>query len=95
MITGGDSGIGRSVAVLYAREGADVAIVYLPEEQEDAEQIRKAVEAEGLQCLLVPGDLCDEDGQVTRVYLVKNPQKLTRPHEAFALAVQPPPDPAR
>lgn len=59
LITGGDSGIGRSVAVLYAREGADVAIVYLPEEQEDAEQTRKAVEGEGRRCLLVPGDLCD------------------------------------
>ncbi|MFG3164991.1 SDR family NAD(P)-dependent oxidoreductase [Streptomyces sp. NPDC048232] len=61
LITGGDSGIGRSVAVLYAREGADVAIVYLPEEQEDAEATRKAVESEGRRCLLIPGDLCDAD----------------------------------
>lgn len=59
LITGGDSGIGRSVAVLYAREGADVAIVYLPEEQEDADETRKAVEAEGRTCLLLPGDLCE------------------------------------
>ncbi|MCI3928246.1 SDR family oxidoreductase [Streptomyces sp. AN091965] len=59
LITGGDSGIGRSVAVLYAREGADVAIVYLPEEQPDAEETRAAVEAEGRSCLLLPGDLCD------------------------------------
>ncbi|MEV5607312.1 SDR family oxidoreductase [Streptomyces sp. NPDC052225] len=61
LITGGDSGIGRSVAVLYGREGADVAIVYLPEEQEDAEKTRQAVEAEGQRCLLIPGDLCDPD----------------------------------
>lgn len=59
LITGGDSGIGRAVAVLYAREGADVAIVYLPEEQRDAEETRGAVEKEGQSCLLLPGDLCD------------------------------------
>ena len=57
LITGGDSGIGRAVAVLYAREGANVAIVYLPEEQEDAASTRDAVEAEGRRCLLLPGDL--------------------------------------
>jgi len=53
------SGIGRSVAILYAREGADVSIVYLPEEQEDAEDTKKAVEKEGQSCLLIPGDLMD------------------------------------
>jgi len=57
LITGGDSGIGRSVAVVFAREGAKVAINYLPEEQEDAETTKKAVESEGGQCLLIPGDL--------------------------------------
>ncbi len=59
LITGGDSGIGRSVTVLYAREGADVAIVYLAAEQSDAEATKKAVEGEGRKCLLLPGDVKD------------------------------------
>jgi NAD(P)-dependent dehydrogenase (short-subunit alcohol dehydrogenase family) len=59
LITGGDSGIGRAVAVLFAREGADVAITYLPEEQTDAEETREAVEDEGGRALLLAGDLQD------------------------------------
>ena len=57
LITGGDSGIGRAVAFLFAREGADVAINYLKEEQRDADQTRAAVESTGRSCLLLPGDL--------------------------------------
>jgi NAD(P)-dependent dehydrogenase (short-subunit alcohol dehydrogenase family) len=57
LITGGDSGIGRAVAVLYAREGADVAIVYLADEDVDAQETKRAVEAEGRRCLLLPGDV--------------------------------------
>jgi NAD(P)-dependent dehydrogenase (short-subunit alcohol dehydrogenase family) len=59
LVTGGDSGIGRAVAVLFAREGADVAVVYLPEEQSDAEETRDAVEREGRRALLIPGDVRD------------------------------------
>jgi NAD(P)-dependent dehydrogenase (short-subunit alcohol dehydrogenase family) len=60
LITGGDSGIGRSVAVHFAREGADVAIVYL-EEDTDAEETKRLVEQEGGQCLLLRGDIRNRD----------------------------------
>jgi len=60
IITGGDSGIGRAVAVLYAREGADVAIVYLNEHQ-DAEETKRAVEKEGRRCILISGDVSDSE----------------------------------
>jgi NAD(P)-dependent dehydrogenase (short-subunit alcohol dehydrogenase family) len=59
IITGGDSGIGRSVALFFAREGADCAIVYL-EEHDDAQETRRRVEAEGRRCLLLAGDVGDE-----------------------------------
>lgn len=59
LITGGDSGIGRAVAVLYAREGANVAIGFLPEEADDAEETRAVVEEMGAECLLLPGDVRD------------------------------------
>jgi len=58
LITGGDSGIGRAVAVLFAREGADIALVYL-DEHADAEVTKQAVEREGRRCVLIPGDVAD------------------------------------
>lgn len=62
LITGGDSGIGRAVAVLFAREGADVAIVYLDVEQIDAEETKRVIEEEeGQNCLLIPGDVKDAE----------------------------------
>ena len=60
LITGGDSGIGRAVALAFAREGADVAISYLPEEQPDADETSRAVRAAGRCCLTLPGDIQDE-----------------------------------
>jgi NAD(P)-dependent dehydrogenase (short-subunit alcohol dehydrogenase family) len=61
LITGGDSGIGRAVAIAYAREGADVAISYLPEEEEDAQAVRVAIEEAGRKALLLPGDIADAE----------------------------------
>lgn len=60
LITGGDSGIGRAVAIAFAREGADVAISYLPEEEQDARTTAEWVERAGRRCALLPGDLRDE-----------------------------------
>jgi FlaA1/EpsC-like NDP-sugar epimerase len=57
IITGGDSGIGRSVAVHFAREGADVAILYLEEETKDAQETEELVKKEGRKCLLFAGDV--------------------------------------
>lgn len=59
LITGGDSGIGRAVAVGYAKEGADIAISYL-DEHEDAEETKARIEQEGVKCTLHPGDIADE-----------------------------------
>ena len=67
LITGGDSGIGRAVAIAFAREGASVALGYLPEEQSDAEDTRGWVEEAGVQCVLLPGDLTDEETARTTV----------------------------
>src|SRR4051794_33167894 len=60
VITGGDSGIGRAVAIAFAREGADVLISYLPEEEEDAQETAQLVEKAGRTAVRVPGDIRDE-----------------------------------
>lgn len=67
LITGGDSGIGRAVAVLFAREGSDVAIAHLPEEIKDAEETAEFVRREGQRCIMIAGDVRDSkfcDGAV-------------------------------
>ncbi len=61
LISGGDSGIGRSTAVLFAREGADIAIIYL-EENDDAALTKQLVEQEGRRCLNIQQDICDANG---------------------------------
>ncbi len=60
LITGGDSGIGRAAAIAYAREGADVAINYLPTEEQNAQEVIKLIEAEGRIGVAIPGDITDE-----------------------------------
>jgi NAD(P)-dependent dehydrogenase (short-subunit alcohol dehydrogenase family) len=61
LITGGDSGMGRAAAIAYAREGADVAIVYYPTEEPDAKEVVQLIQAEGRKCIPIPGDLRHEE----------------------------------
>lgn len=65
LITGGDSGIGRAVAIVFAREGADVAITYLPEEEADAAETARVVQEAGRTCVLLPADLRTHDACVS------------------------------
>ena len=60
LVTGGDSGIGRAAAIAFAREGADVAINYLPSEEADAKEVIALIEAAGRKAYAIPGDLSDE-----------------------------------
>jgi hypothetical protein len=60
LVTGGDSGIGRAAAIAYAREGADVALSYLPSEEKDAQEVVALIEAEGRKAVALPGDVTDE-----------------------------------
>src|ERR1700743_3756733 len=60
LLTGADSGIGRAAAIAFAREGADVAICYLPQQQKDAEEVAKYIRDAGRKAVLVPGDVSDE-----------------------------------
>src|SRR4051812_39362566 len=60
LLTGGDSGIGRAAAIAYAREGADVAINYLPAEESDAREVIKLIKAEGRKAVAIPGDIREE-----------------------------------
>lgn len=66
LVTGGDSGIGRAVSLFFAREGADVAVAYLSEDN-DAEETKRLVEAEGARCILIPGDLGEEKNCIAAV----------------------------
>jgi hypothetical protein len=71
LITGGDSGIGRAVALAYAREGADVVISYLPEEEQDAQETRRWIEDAGRRALTIPGDISGEQHCVAMVEQVR------------------------
>jgi len=89
LITGGDSGIGRAVALAFAREGADVAIAYLPEEEDDARETRQWIEDAGREALLLPGDIRDErhcTGLVERTHAQFGKLDLLVHNAAFQMA---------
>src|SRR4051812_41306236 len=91
LITGGDSGIGRAVALAFAREGADVAISYLPEEQTDAQETRRWIEAAGRRAVLLPGDITQEQvctGLIDRVFAELGRLDILVNNAAFQMAHQ-------
>ena len=91
LITGGDSGIGRATAIAFAREGADVAISYLPQEEDDAQETRRWVEAAGRRALLLPGDITQEQvctGLIDRVFAEFGRLDILVNNAAFQMAHQ-------
>lgn len=86
LITGGDSGIGRAIAVLYAREGADVSIAYLPVEEPDARETRRVVKSHGRRCLLVPGDLTGSESCDNTVEQFGKSNPMGRPAQPEEIA---------
>ena len=93
LITGGDSGIGRAAAIAFAREGADVAISYLPEEGRDADETRQWIEAAGRRAVTIPGDITDEShcssmvaqviGELGRLDVLVNNAAFQSTHESL------------
>lgn len=93
IVTGGDSGIGRAVAIAYAREGADVALGYLGEEQKDAEAVKGWIEKAGRKCLLLPGDMSSADqcravaektvAELGRIDILVNNEAFQQPNKAL------------
>ena len=91
LITGGDSGIGRAVAIAFAREGADVAISYLPEEETDAQETRRWIEDAGRRALLLPGDITQQQvctGLIDRVHAELGRLDILVNNAAFQMAHQ-------